>query len=289
VKIRQLYGRGRPVVSFEFFPPRTEKGEEALLATLQTLQAVGPDFVSVTRTGAKPQQATVDLVGRIRAMGLEAAAHVTSIQATEEEIAAVCDRLREQGIENMVALRGDRAADRPPAGVFNHADDLVRFIRGRGDDFCLAGAGHPEGHPECRDLDLGMTHLKAKVDAGVDVVITQLFFENDHYFRFVDRAVRAGVTVPVVAGIMPITNARQIERITELSGNEIPLPLRRDLERVRDDPEAALTLGIDYGTRQCAALLRGGAPGIHFYTLNQSSATRSIFERLQADGLVGAR
>jgi methylenetetrahydrofolate reductase (NADPH) len=289
VKIRQLYGRGRPVVSFEFFPPRTEKGEEALLATLQTLQAVGPDFVSVTRTGAKPQQATVDLVGRIRAMGLEAAAHVTSIQATEEEIAAVCDRLREQGIENMVALRGDRAADRPPAGVFNHADDLVRFIRRRGDDFCLAGAGHPEGHPECRDLDLGMTHLKAKVDAGVDVVITQLFFENDHYFRFVDRAVRAGVTVPVVAGIMPITNARQIERITELSGNEIPLPLRRDLERVRDDPEAALTLGIDYGTRQCAALLRGGAPGIHFYTLNQSSATRSIFERLQADGLVGAR
>jgi methylenetetrahydrofolate reductase (NADPH) len=289
VKIRQLYGRGRPVVSFEFFPPRTEKGEQSLLATLETLQALGPDFVSVTRTGAKPQQATVDLVARIRGMGLEAAAHVTSIQATEAEIDDVCDRLRAHGIENMVALRGDRAPDRPTAGVFNYADDLVRFIRARDDDFCLAGAGHPEGHPECRDLDRSMTHLKAKVDAGLDVVITQLFFENDHYFRFVERATRAGITVPLVAGIMPITNARQIERITELSGNEIPAALRRDLEGVRDDPDAALALGIDYGTRQCAALLRGGAPGIHFYTLNQSSATRSIFERLRADGLVGAR
>ena len=289
MKIRQLYDRGRPVVSFEFFPPRTEKGEQALLETLAILRGLGPDFVSVTRTGAKPQQATVDLVARIRAMGLGAAAHVTGIQATEAEIEDVCARLQERGVENMVALRGDRAPDRPPAGVFDYASDLVRYIRASGWDFCLAGAGHPEGHPECRDLARSIEHLKAKVDAGLDVVITQLFFDNDFYFRFVEGATRAGITVPLVAGIMPITNARQIERITELSGNEIPPGLRRDLERVRDDPAAALALGIDYGTRQGAALLRGGAPGIHFYTLNQSPATRSIFERLRAEGLVGDR
>ena len=271
MKIRELYGRGRPVVSFEFFPPRTDKGERSLLATLETLRA----------------EATVELVARIRAMGLEAAAHVTSIQATEEEIEQLCERLQDRGIENMVALRGDRTPERPPADVFHYGADLVRFIRSRGYDFCLVGAGHPEGHPECRDLDLGMEHLKAKIDAGLDVVITQLFFENDHYFRFVERATRAGVTLPIVAGVMPITNARQIERITQLSGNEIPAGLRHDLERVRDDPDAALALGVEYGTAQCAALLRAGAPGIHFYTLNQSPATRSIFERLRAEGLVG--
>jgi methylenetetrahydrofolate reductase (NADPH) len=187
----------------------------------------------------------------------------------------------------MVALRGDQLPDRPAAGVFRHAEDLVAFIRRRGWDFCLAGAGHPEGHPECRDLALSMTHLQRKVDAGLDLVITQLFYENAHYFRFVERAQRAGVTVPIVAGIMPITNVPQIERITQLSGNEIPASLRRDLERVRDDADAALAVGIDHGTAQCAELLRQGAPGIHFYTLNKSPATRAIFERLRRDGLLG--
>lgn len=287
MKICELFGRDRPVVSFEFFPPKTPAGEQALLDAIRALAALEPGFVSVTRTGAKPQSATIELVARIRAMGLEAAAHVTCLESTEATVEAVCESMVAAGIENMVALRGDRLPDRPAAGVFAHAADLVAFIRRRGWDFCLVGAGHPEGHPECRDLALSMTHLRRKVDAGLDLVITQLFYENGHYFRFVERAQRAGITVPIVAGIMPITNVPQIERITQLSGNEIPPSLRRDLERVRDDPEAALAVGIDYGTAQCAELLRQGAPGIHFYTLNKSPATRAIFERLRQDGLVG--
>jgi methylenetetrahydrofolate reductase (NADPH) len=286
VKIRDLFGRGRPVVSFEFFPPRTPAGEGSLLAALDALHPLEPGFVSVTRTGAKPQEATIDLVTRIRAMGIEAAAHVTSIESTEKTVEELCESMLARGIENMVALRGDRLPDRPAAGVFHHADDLVAFIRRRGYDFCLAGAGHPEGHPECRDLARSMDHLKGKVDAGLDLVITQLFYENAHYFRFVERAERAGITVPLVAGIMPITTVPQIERITELSGNEIPTTLRADLERVRDDPDAAQAVGIEYGTRQCAELIRQGVPGIHFYTLNKSPATRAIFERLRADGLI---
>lgn len=287
MKIRELFGRGRPVVSFEFFPPKTDAGEGALLGAIRALAALQPGFVSVTRTGAKPQSATIDLVARIKAMGIEAAAHVTCLESTEATVEAVCESMVAAGIENMVALRGDQLPDRPAAGVFHHADDLVAFIRRRGWDFCLAGAGHPEGHPECRDLALSMEHLKRKVDAGLDLVITQLFYDNTHYFRFVERAGRAGITVPIVAGIMPITNVPQIERITQLSGNEIPAGLRRDLERVRDDPDGSLRVGVDYGTAQCAELLRQGAPGIHFYTLNKSPATRAIFERLRADGLVG--
>lgn len=286
MKICDLFGRGRPVVSFEFFPPRTDGGDRALLETVRSLAALAPGFVSVTRTGAKPQSATIDLVDRIRAMGIEAAAHVTCLETTEATLETVCESMAAAGIENMVALRGDQLPDRPAAGVFQHADDLVRFVRRRGYGFCLAGAGHPEGHPECRDLVRSMEHLQRKVDAGLDLVITQLFYENGHYFRFVERAVRAGIGVPIVPGIMPITNVPQIERITQLSGNEIPAALRHDLERVRDDVDAAAAVGIEYGTTQCAELLRQGAPGIHFYTLNRSPATRAIFERLRAGGLV---
>lgn len=286
MKIRDLFGGGRPVVSFEFFPPKTAAGDRALLDTIRALAALRPGFVSVTRTGAKPQAATIELVARIRAMGIEAAAHVTCLESTEATVEAVCESMVASGIQNMVALRGDALPDRPPAGVFRHAADLVAFIRRRGWDFCLAGAGHPEGHPECRDLALSMEHLRQKVDAGLDLVITQLFYENAHYLRFVERARRAGITVPIVPGIMPITNVPQIERITALSGNEIPAGLRRDLERVRDDAPAAERVGVDYGIAQCAELLQQGAPGIHFYTLNKSPATRAIFEQLRDDGLV---
>jgi methylenetetrahydrofolate reductase (NADPH) len=290
VKISDLLARGRPLISFEFFPPKTRAGETSLVNTIHALKALGPAFVSVTRTGGKPREATIELVGRIRALGIEAAAHVTGIEATRGDIAAVLDLMAAQGIDNMVALRGDVPADpsfRRPADGFRYAADLVRFVRERGHGLCLAGAGHPEGHPECRDLDLGVEHLKAKVDAGLDLVITQLFYDNADYFRFVERVRRAGMTVPIIAGIMPVTNVPQIERITALSGNQIPPALRAALERVRDDEQAALEVGVEWTTRQCAELIRGGVPGIHFYTLNQSPATRAIFTRLRDQGLVG--
>jgi methylenetetrahydrofolate reductase (NADPH) len=291
MKIIDLVGRGAPLISFEFFPPRTPEGETALMRTVEALRPLRPAFVSVTRTGGKPREATVELVARIRALGIEAAAHITGIEATRAEIAAVVDLLARHGIENMVALRGDVPSDpafRRPADSFRYAADLVRFVRGHGTSLCLAGAGHPEGHPETRDRALGIEHLKAKVDAGLDLVITQLFYENAHYFDFVERARRAGIRVPIIAGIMPITNWPQIERIVTLSGNEVPPPLRAALERVRDDEQASMAVGVEWTTRQCTALLRGGAPGIHFYTLNKSPATRAIFEILRREGLVGS-
>ncbi len=289
MQIKDLFGRGRPLISFEFFPPRTPAGEASLLQTIDALRPLEPAFVSVTRTGGKPREAPVELAVRIKGLGIEGAAHVTAIEASRDDIARHCELVMSRGIENLVTIRGDRPQDpgfTPPADGFRFGADLVRFIRERGDALCLIGGGHPEGHPECRDLEVSIQHLKMKVDAGLDVVITQLFYDNDFYFRFAERARRAGIGIPLVAGIMPITNARQIQRITQLSGNAVPPPLADALERAGDDPAAGLALGVEYGTRQCAALLRAGVPGIHFYTLNQSPATRAIFENLRAEGLV---
>jgi methylenetetrahydrofolate reductase (NADPH) len=284
VRVSELYARGRPVVSFEFFPPATAEGEAALMRTIEALAPLGPGFVSVTRTGAKPREAPVELVMRIRALGIEGAAHVTCIEATRDELARHFDLIAASGIDNVVAIRGDRPKDanfRPPADGFRYAVDMIRFVRERGHRFCLIGGGHPEGHPECRDLEANIQHLKSKVDAGLDVVITQLFYDNADYFAFVERARRAGIGVPLVPGIMPITNWPQIQRITQLSGNQVPAALRAALEDARQDEARAMAVGIDWATRQCAELLRAGVPGIHFYTLNRSPATRAIFENVR--------
>jgi len=290
VKISQLYADGRPVISFEFFPPATTEGEVTLMRTIEALRPLGPGFITVTRTGTKPREAPVELVTRIRALGLEGAAHVTCIEASRDELAAHCELVVRRGIENVVAIRGDRPKDpgfRAPENGFRYAVDMIRFIRERGHDFCLIGGGHPEGHPECRDREENVRHLKLKVDAGLDVVITQLFYDNADYFGFVERARGAGIRVPLVPGIMPITNWPQIERITALSGNQVPARLRAALERARDDEAAAVAVGVEWATRQCAELLRQGAPGVHFYTLNRSPATRAIFENLRREGVLG--
>jgi methylenetetrahydrofolate reductase (NADPH) len=289
VKISDLYARGRPVISFEFFPPATPEGEASLVRTIDALRPLGPGFVSVTRTGAKPREAPVELACRIRELGIEGAAHVTCIEAGRDELAHHFAFIAARGIENVVTIRGDRPKDpgfRPREDGFRYAIDMIRFVRELGHRFCLIGAGHPEGHPECRNLERNVQHLAAKVEAGLDAVITQLFYDNTDYFRFVERARRARIAVPLVPGIMPITNWPQIQRITTLSGNQVPDALRSKLEQVRDDEQAASAVGVEWATRQCAELLRGGAPGIHFYTLNRSPATRAIFENLRAEGLV---
>ena len=289
MRVDTLYGRARPVVSFEFFPPVTPAGETALMSTIDALRPLAPAFVSITRTGAKPREAPVELATRIKGLGIEGAAHMTCVRDTRDEIATLLDLMVSQGIENVVALRGDLPPDpafRRPQDGFTYAADLIAFIRARGYPLCVVGAGHPEGHPECRDLALSVEHLKAKVDVGLDVVITQLFYDNRDYFAFVERARRAGIRVPIVAGIMPITNWPQIERITRLSGNQVPAALRERLERLRDDEAGAMAVGVEWATAQCADLLRNGAPGIHFYTLNRSPATRAIFESLRRENLV---
>jgi methylenetetrahydrofolate reductase (NADPH) len=199
----------------------------------------------------------------------------------------VLDRLCASGIENVIALRGDPPAGttqfETPADGFAHASDLIAFIRARyGSRLCIAAAAYPEGHVECRDLDRDLRHLASKVRAGADVLITQLFFDNRCYFEFVARARQAGITVPIVPGIMPITNLASVERMTVLSGATIPPDLRAELDRRREDPAAVLQLGVAQAAAQCVDLLAGGAPGIHFYTLNQSPATRMILTALKS-------
>jgi methylenetetrahydrofolate reductase (NADPH) len=288
MRISKLFGNGRKIFSFEFFPPKTEAGRQGLERTIRELSELEPAFVSVTYgAGGSTRAQTVELVQWIqREARLTAMAHLTCVGATGDEIGAVVDRLVEGGIENIMALRGDPPAGQERftavAGGFNYAADLVGFIRGRhGERLCLGGAGNPEGHVECRDLDKDIAHLKAKVDAGLDFVVTQLFFDNRVYFDFVARARAAGITVPIVPGLMPIRTVAGIERMTKLSGASIPRALNDELQRVRDDDAAVATLGIAQTTAQAVELLHGGAPGIHFYTLNQSPATRIILTALK--------
>ncbi len=288
MKISDLFASGRPLFSFEFFPPKTEAGAANLARAVRDLKELAPDFVSVTYgAGGSTRDRTVDLVTRIqREEGMCAMAHLTAVAATSDQIATLVDHLVEAGIENMIPLRGDPPADAgdfgQPQDGFVHASDLVAFIRRRhGARLCLAGAGYPEGHPQCRDLDRDMEHLVTKVKAGLDFIITQLFFDNRHYFDFVARARAAGITIPIVPGIMPITDAAQIERITRMCGASVPALLRAELDRRRDDPAATMQLGLAQATAQCIGLIAGGAPGIHFYTLNQSPATRMILTALR--------
>jgi methylenetetrahydrofolate reductase (NADPH) len=292
MKISDLFTSGKRLFSFEFFPPKTEAGAVNLARTIHDLKELQPDFVSVTYgAGGSTRDRTVDLVLRIQQEeGMRAMAHLTAVAASREQLAALVDHLVEAGIENMIPLRGDPPTGTedfvPPVDGFEHASDLVAFIRQRhGNRLCLAAAGYPEGHPQCRDLDRDMRHLVTKVRAGADFIVTQLFFDNRYYFDFVSRARKAGITVPIVPGIMPITDAAQIERITRMCGATVPPLLRAELERRRDDSAATMQLGIAQATAQCIGLLAGGAPGIHFYTLNQSPATRMILTALRIAGV----
>jgi methylenetetrahydrofolate reductase (NADPH) len=289
MKIRDLYSSGRPVFSFEFFPPKTDKGLGTLERTIHDLRDLAPGFVSVTYgAGGSTRDRTIELVSRIQKQdGITAMAHLTCVGAGRAEIATVLERLIAGGIENVIALRGDPPTGatqfETPADGFAHASDLIAFIRSSyGDRLCVAAATYPEGHVECRDIDRDLAHLVTKVRAGVDVLITQLFFDNRCYFDLVERARAAGVKVPIVPGIMPITNLASIERMTTLSGASIPPALRAELERRRDDPAAVMQLGMAQAAAQCADLLNSGAPGIHFYTLNQSPATRMILTALKS-------
>ena len=288
MKISDLFASGKRLFSFEFFPPKTEAGAANLARAIHDLRDLCPDFVSVTYgAGGSTRDRTVDLVTRIQhEEGMRAMAHLTAVSASREQVATIVDDLVANGIENMIPLRGDPPADATdfvqPADGFLHASDLVTFIRQRhGKRLCLAGAGYPEGHPQCRDLERDMENLVVKVRAGIDFIITQLFFDNRHYFNFVERARKAGITIPIVPGIMPITDAAQIERITRMCGATVPPLLRAELDRRRDDATATMQLGLAQATAQCIGLLAGGAPGIHFYTLNQSPATRMILTALR--------
>lgn len=275
-----------PAFSFEFFPPKTPEGEEQLFRALTELRSLDPAFVSVTwGAGGSTRSKTIEIVKRMhRDFGLEAMAHFTCVGATVEELHASLREMREAGIDNVLALRGD-----PPQGEerfvqteggLAYGSELTALVAGSY-DFCVAGACYPEVHGEAADLETDLRHLKAKVDAGAKILITQLFFDNAQYFRFVDEARAAGIDVPIVPGIMPVLNVGQIKRMTSMCGATIPPRLEEALEARADDPEAAAELGVSYATLQCAELLARGAPGIHFYTINRSPSTRAIVSALK--------
>ena len=281
--------RGEPVFSFEFFPPQTDQGVAALFQTVEALRPLAPAYVCVTYgAGGSTRLRTVDLVKRLKhETEIEAMAHVTCVGASRDELAAVLDELAAAGIRNVMALRGDpprgQATFTPHPQGFRYASELVAFIRSQPErwTFCLGGAAYPEGHLETRDLVTDLENLKRKVDAGIDFLVTQLFFDNTRYFEFVARAQAAGIAVPMLPGIMPIQTVEQIERMTRMCGASIPRLLRAAMDVRRSDPDAARDLGLAHATLQAADLLRRGAPGIHFYTLNRSPSTRAILSALR--------
>ena len=288
MQIRELITSGAPSISFEFFPPKSDEAARQLEQTIADLAELRPTFVSVTwGAGGSTREKTIDIVTRIRReTGIEAAAHLTCVGATQQEIATTLERLRDAGVDNIIALRGDppkgQPAFAPTEGGFRYANELIGFIRdNHGQAFSLGGAAYPEKHVECSNPAVDLQNLKRKADAGLDFLITQLFFDNRHYWEFVARAREAGITVPIIPGIMPISSASQAERF----GATLPFRLAAELDKRRDNPERVAQLGVAHAATQAMELLTGGAPGIHFYTMNRSNATRSIFSALQIMGL----
>ena len=289
--IRDIYieknAAGRPVVSLEFFPPKTDEGDHALLEKqIPVLLAARPDFCSVTYgAGGSTREKTLQIVDRIqRQRGLPALAHLTCVNHTRAEVSALLEKIRALGCKNILALRGDPPGGgefQPTPGGFEFSAELVQFIREQ-DGFSIGVAGFPEGHVACKagkHADWG--HLQKKIEAGADFVITQLFFDNADYFEFRDHlAGKLGVRVPLVPGVISILSATQITKFTQLCGAKIPPPLRAKLDALGTDDEAAMKFGIEYATRQCEELLRAGAPGLHFYKLNKAPATVQVLKNL---------
>jgi methylenetetrahydrofolate reductase (NADH) len=286
MRIDELLAGPGPVFSFEFFPPKTERGEQNLYAALRELGTLDPSFVSVTYgAGGSTREKTIEIVKRIkREYGFEAMAHFTCVGATVEQLHGTLDEMVGAEIENVLALRGD-----PPAGQeawvktkggLEYSSELVALVKA-GYPFAIGAACFPETHIHATSPEADLEHLVEKVRRGVDFLITQLFFDNACYLDFVARARESGIDVPIIPGIMPITQVGQIERMAAMCGASIPEGLRREL-RLRDEsPEAVLDFGVAYATLQCSELLAAGAPGIHFYTLNRSPATRAILGALK--------
>jgi len=286
MRIDEILASGRPSFSFEFFPPKTEAGKHNLYRALAELRTLDPSFVSVTYgAGGSTRENTIEIVKRINdEYGLVAMAHFTCVGATAAELTSTLDEMHAAGIENVLALRGD-----PPAGQqewtkteggLEYSCELVKLISADY-PFAVGAACFPETHIHAASPEEDLAHLVEKVDAGVDFLITQLFFDNNVYFDFLSRARASGITVPIIPGIMPITQVGQVERMAATCGSSIPELLHRELRLRGEDPEAVLDFGVAFATLQCAELLAAGAPGIHFYTLNRSPATRAIVSALK--------
>jgi methylenetetrahydrofolate reductase (NADPH) len=282
----ELLAAGGRSYSFEFFPPATDEGERALWEAIRRLEPLGPTFVSVTYgAGGSTRDRTVRIVENIATeTTLTAVGHLTCVGSSRAEVRNVIGGFAAAGIRNVLALRGDMPGgpsatwERHPDGL-DHADELVTMLRELG-GFCIGVAAFPEGHPESSDLDTDARYLARKAAAGADFAITQFFFDADDYFRLVDRAAAHGCTIPILPGIMPVTNLSQIKRFAELSGAVFPAALAQRLAAVGDQPAEVRRIGVEVAGELCARLLAGGAPGLHFYTLNRSTSTLEIYRQL---------
>ena len=285
MKLADLYARPGLTLSVEFFPPKTDKGEENLFNEIETIKRLNPAFCSVTYgAGGSTREKTVDLVDRIhRESCLEVMCHLTVVGQSKDEARSILKKLKHKGIENLIALGGDppqgMADWRPHPDGFHHAVELVREAVALG-GFSVAVAGFPEVHPRAVSRAADLKYMRDKIDAGAVAIITQLFFDNDDYYRYVEDVRKLGITVPIVPGVLPILSAPQVRRFTALCCAKIPAPLERELAKVENDDDAAVQLGIEYASRQCEALIKFGAPGIHFYSLNKSLSLRAICKNL---------
>jgi methylenetetrahydrofolate reductase (NADPH) len=285
VNLADLYARSGLSLSVEFFPPKTDKGEENLFKEIEIIKRLNPAFCSVTYgAGGSTREKTVDLVDRIhRECCLEVMCHLTVVGQSKEEARSVLKNLKQKGIENIIALGGDppqgMADWRPHPDGFHHAVELVREAVALG-GFSVAVAGFPETHPRAESRASDLKYLKEKVSAGAVAIITQLFFDNDDYYRYVEDVRKMGVDVPIIPGVLPILSVAQVRRFTSLCCAKIPAKLERELAKAENDDDAAVQLGIEYATRQCEALIKFGIPGLHFYSLNKSHSVQAICKNL---------
>ncbi|MCA9229786.1 MAG: methylenetetrahydrofolate reductase [NAD(P)H] [Planctomycetales bacterium] len=285
--LAQAYGPGRFGLSFELFPPKTTAGVDSLFKHVGRLVAYDPSYITCTYgAGGTTQDRTLDVIAEVHERyGLPVATHLTCVGRTPSQLKEYLESAVERGVENVVALRGDppqgETEFRPVDGGFSYANELVEFVRREFREMGIAVGGYPEVHQQAPSAEVDLQNLKRKVDAGADVVITQLFYDNHDFFDFRERCERAGIRVPIVPGLLPVTNGGQVQRIASLCGAKLPPQFVTDLEKYADDPEGQFEVGVEQATRQTAELLSAGVPGIHFYVLNKSAATERVLSSVK--------
>ena len=281
MKIKDILAGGRPAVSFEIFPPKKDAPFAPVKEAVSRLARQKPSFMSVTYGASGNAQAnTAEIASFVQSCGVPALAHLTCISATRESLEGEVSSMRGAGIENILCLRGDSPVDGNAPGCFAHAADLVRALAGRG--FCLGGACYPECHPECAHMEDDIGYLREKVEAGLDFVTTQMFFDNNIFYRYLSKLRDRGVTVPVIAGIMPVTNGRQIARICKISGTYLPSRFKAIVDRYGDRPAAMLDAGVAYATEQIIDLFANGINAVHVYTMNKPEVAERIMSNLRS-------
>ncbi len=290
MKIHQIFAQKKKVISFEIFAPKRDGNLEKLFQTVDELKGLNPDYISITYgAGGTSRDMTFEIAVRLKSTGILPLMHFTCLDHSREEIKTILDRVKEAGIENLLALRGDPPKGQttfvPPRDGFRYASELIQFIRSHAYDFSLGVAGYPEGHPEAGGLDRDLLNLKRKVEVGGQFIVTQLFFENQDYFEYVKRTRAMGIQAPIQPGIWLLTDFAQIEKTGSL-GARIPSRLVEELKPFKDDKEKVIQKGIDYATRQCEELLKNGAPGIHFYAMNKSHSVKAVMGNLRDKGLL---